>query len=86
MSTAASRPDSLATTPGSALRAGHAIMLTLTSFGAGLLVGIGLACLAIAPVAQTCVTDFDHQVCETTGTVVSNLVRLAVVSYARVPG
>ena len=43
------------------------------------LVGIGLACFVIAPMAQTCVTDFDYRACETAGTVVLNLVGLAFV-------
>ncbi|HEX7173268.1 MAG TPA: hypothetical protein VF365_11770 [Candidatus Limnocylindria bacterium] len=38
------------------------------------LIAIGVAVLIVAPMAQSCVTELDHRVCETAGTIVLNVV------------
>jgi hypothetical protein len=43
-----------------------------------LLIGLSVAVWFVAPLAKSCVTDFNTQVCETTGVVVLNLIGLVL--------
>lgn len=49
-----------------------------------LLIVVGLAVVLVAPQAQSCVTDFDATVCETTGTIILKAVGLVLVATAAV--
>jgi hypothetical protein len=49
-----------------------------------MLIAIGFAVLIVAPRAQSCVTDFSSRICEASGTVVLNIVGLALVAVAAV--
>jgi hypothetical protein len=49
-----------------------------------ILIAIGFAVLIVAPRAQSCVTDFSSRVCEGAGTIVLNVVGLALVAIAAV--
>jgi hypothetical protein len=49
-----------------------------------ILIAIGFAVLLVAPRAQSCVTDFSSRTCEATGTIVLNVVGLALVAIAAV--
>ena len=42
------------------------------------LIGVGIASLMVAPVAQSCVTWSDSRACETAGTIVLNVVGWAL--------
>jgi hypothetical protein len=44
-----------------------------------LLIGTGIACLAVAPSAQFCVTWSDGSACETAATIVLNVLGLALI-------
>jgi drug/metabolite transporter (DMT)-like permease len=49
-----------------------------------LLIVAGLALLLLAPRAQSCVTDFDATVCETTGAIVLKVVGVVLVAAAAI--
>ena len=49
-----------------------------------LLIVLGYAALLVAPNAQSCMTDFDSTVCETTGTAILKVAGLALVTIAAV--
>ena len=49
-----------------------------------ILIAIGFAVLIVAPRAQSCVTDFSSRTCEASGTIVLNVVGLALVAIAAI--
>jgi hypothetical protein len=49
-----------------------------------LLIVLGYAALLVAPNVQSCVTDFDATICETTGTAALKVVGLVLVTIAAV--